>query len=361
MSVRRGTVGLTLVEVVVILFIVGLLAILALPAVQRVRASARRSQCQNHLRQIAMAVIAYEAVNQRFPPAAKYLPDPDRPDRSLGHSMYSFLLPHFEEQVVFDQLQFDLDWLDRQTPNAQNQTNYELTHSIHLGGVLECPAAPTVRRHKYTNGDVVDESNQINQTADYAPSWYLDARLTASQMSDVTRRLDSHGLLQVIPLWELVPDTIRDAVRGTPTRATDLTQNQRWWGVLRKQIGERPVVVRPAHVRDGLSCTFLLFEAAGRPDHFVSRQPVDADIMGTNTQGLRWGSPDLALKLDEACEGDQLINCHNWDNIYAFHQLGAMVAFADGAVEFMGQDVDPELFVSLYTISGRDMIGESKR
>lgn len=363
MKMRVLVAGFTVVELLTVIAIVALLIALALPALQGLRAAARRTQCQNNLRQIGLAVITFEAANQAFPPAAKYIPDPRNPDDQdqRGHSMYSFLLPHFEETVVFDQLQFDLDWLDRVTPNAQNRTNYELTHTIHFGGVLACPSAPTIRRHKYTSGSVIHEANDINQTADYAPAWYLDARLTPSQLSDVTQRLKRHDVLDVRPLWELVPQRILDRVRGTPTRAGAPRQNRRWWGILRKQIGSRPIVVRAAHVRDGLSQTFLLFEAAGRPDHFAANRAVEAAIMGTNTQGLRWGSPDLALKLDEACLTNQLINCHNWDNIYSFHRHGAMVAFADGAVEFVHEELDPEVFVSLYTMAGNDLVSESKR
>ena len=83
--------------------------------------------------------------------------------------------------------------------------------------------------------------------------------------------------------------------------------------------------------------------------------------MGVNTQGLRWGSPDLAIKINEACSSKQLLNCHNWDEVYAFHKGGAMVSFADGSVEFFKQDADPEVFVSLYTMAGNDVISESKR
>ena len=115
---------------------------ITIPAVNAMRTSARRSTCMNNMRQVAMAVINFEASNQRFPPAAKFIPDPDDPDNDgFGHSMYSFLLPQFEEKAVYDQLQFNLDWLDQTTPNEKGRTNFDLTHEIHLGGVLECPAA----------------------------------------------------------------------------------------------------------------------------------------------------------------------------------------------------------------------------
>ncbi|MFM9197972.1 MAG: DUF1559 domain-containing protein [Planctomycetia bacterium] len=67
-SVARS--GFSLVELLVVVAIIALLAGLLLPAVQAARESARRSTCQQNLRQLAMAVITYEAGSRRLPPAA---------------------------------------------------------------------------------------------------------------------------------------------------------------------------------------------------------------------------------------------------------------------------------------------------
>jgi len=73
--------GITLVEVLVVISIIAILVALALPAIQAARESARRTQCANHLKQQALAMLLHESAHKRLPTGGwggHWVWDPDR-------------------------------------------------------------------------------------------------------------------------------------------------------------------------------------------------------------------------------------------------------------------------------------------
>ena len=71
---NSGRRGFTLVELLVVIAIIGILIGMLLPAVQQVREAARRSQCQNQMRQMTLGMMNYESANQHFPPGVQGRP-----------------------------------------------------------------------------------------------------------------------------------------------------------------------------------------------------------------------------------------------------------------------------------------------
>jgi prepilin-type N-terminal cleavage/methylation domain-containing protein len=152
--------GFTLIELLVVIAVIAVLAALLLPAVQRAREAARRTQCLNNLKQLALACHNYVDVNQTFPPGdldlyfdgintatayqnpviptidqlGQFTPfqlgvmnmynsqgllvvqtNPPQPltittwEIAAPWSWHAFILPQIEQQNVFSQLRFDID------------------------------------------------------------------------------------------------------------------------------------------------------------------------------------------------------------------------------------------------------------
>lgn len=98
---RRSNRGFTLVELLVVIAIIGMLVALLLPAVQSARASARRIQCVNNLRQIGLATANYASANNHLPP-----PTAGAQFENRG-STFVLLLPYLEEGALYANYSLD--------------------------------------------------------------------------------------------------------------------------------------------------------------------------------------------------------------------------------------------------------------
>lgn len=102
--------GFTLIEVLVSVSILSLLMALLLPAVQSAREAARRARCASNLRQIGLALHSYHSAFNSFPEeindyshsSAQGIPQP--------YSALSRLLPFLEEQPLYSEINFSLDY-----------------------------------------------------------------------------------------------------------------------------------------------------------------------------------------------------------------------------------------------------------
>ena len=96
-----------IVAIPMMLACIGILVGLLLPAVQAAREAARRMQCSNNMKQIALAMHNYESTYKAFPPA--YTTDAN--GKPL-HSWRTLLLPYMEQQALYSQIDLNKPWDD---------------------------------------------------------------------------------------------------------------------------------------------------------------------------------------------------------------------------------------------------------
>ena len=120
----------TLVELLVVITIIAMLLAILLPAVQSARSAARRTGCSNNLHQTGIALQAFHAANNRFPPGSRLATK----STEIGLSWLVFLLPHLEQQDLFDLIN------PAASPTGQSRqpANTDLSVAI-------CPSASRIR------------------------------------------------------------------------------------------------------------------------------------------------------------------------------------------------------------------------
>ncbi len=104
----------TLIELLVVIAIISVLVGLLLPAVQSAREAARRMQCSNHLKQIALAIHNYQSSHKRFPPSAIVNLNTDRTGNNGSWGVHGRILPYLEQGNVYETVDLSLGW-DNQT------------------------------------------------------------------------------------------------------------------------------------------------------------------------------------------------------------------------------------------------------
>src|SRR5690606_28858112 len=105
-----GHTAFTLVELLVVIAIIGILVGLLLPAVQAAREAARRTQCNNNMKQLGLALQNYHSAHKTFPPASTPDGSVDKYQDEGRFSVHVRLLPYMEQQALADLIVPNQSW-----------------------------------------------------------------------------------------------------------------------------------------------------------------------------------------------------------------------------------------------------------
>jgi prepilin-type processing-associated H-X9-DG protein/prepilin-type N-terminal cleavage/methylation domain-containing protein len=323
---KNNRIGFTLIEVLVVIFIIGVLIAMLLPAIQSSRETSRRTTCQNNVRQIAVALQSHEARRGRLPSLynGSFLPQPrDGMDEFHFHSWRSAILGELEQSSIFESIHWSLPASD---PKNQTAINCAIP-------VFICPS--TSNTHT-----IVPEVFDFN---DPATSVGTAARSDYEAIGGV--RVTVPGSPLPNPEFDL--SDVRFGAWGEP----------KYNPATGKSLSYRKA--RFAAITDGLSHTLLVGERGGRPDHFErGRAENPYPYAGTpnppDSQQAAWGISTNFWWF--VFWHEQFVNQTNDTGIFGFHPGGANVAFADGSARFLTDSTSPVVLTAMATRAEGDSV-----
>lgn len=315
LSSRRATnrrVGFTLIELLVVIAIIAILIALLLPAVQQAREAARRTQCRNNLKQLGLAMHNYHDIHLRLPPGAI---------TSNWIGWGTMLLPSIEQTALHESIS---------TNNGFNQIWTNATNSggsYHVRDVVaktplapfRCPSDPMggVNTHMYdygTSNYVANVGHLFEPTAaaadqKYAGPFLMNIAIPFAKFTD--------GLSNSVLLGE------RKTLGETGTSQPNYFGGV-WIGPIH---AAAPNNVFPKGATNGWATInngryLSLVTAPMRNDNYFINQPT----MGQSFSSLHTG--------------------------------GAHFLLGDGAVRFISENVDRNLYRSLGAYADGEVLGE---
>ena len=102
--------GFTLIELLVVIAIIAILIALLLPAVQQAREAARRIECRNNLKQLALAVHTYAGANRLLPPGAAVDLSVTATGNNGSWGVHGRILPYLEQGNLYNQVDLTTAW-----------------------------------------------------------------------------------------------------------------------------------------------------------------------------------------------------------------------------------------------------------
>lgn len=354
---RRLRAGFTLVELLVVIAIIGILIALLLPAVQAAREAARRSQCNNNLKQMGLAIQGYNDVYGRFPGQfATYKQVYGGATNIDGNVGGTFLrmLPYMEQTQVYSQIdtRFDLEgnngdpWPYAGVRQSAAQNVWPLATIINT---FICPSVPG---QKQNTGNAPSAGNFVWAYNDYAIC------LGAPPVDcNPGCQNGAHGVMGAYVPMSLYPQTQWSGYFGNSQMGwmsdrwnppNDMTSTD---GVFSRG----PYAATIADILDGTSNTMAIGESPRWCNSYNLQRGWYHSYSGVYTTVPLVNFPSCQNEPD--INGVMILNSWSpWSQWYndevslglkSKHPGGAQVVFADGSTHFINNNINYEIYQRL--------------
>jgi hypothetical protein len=339
----------------VVIGVISCLISVLMPALSEARGSARRVTCQNHLRQIALAMTLHTDQHRRFPAAGHF----SARGKDQFHSWVTTLLPYLEQQTIASRYDLNETW--------DSATNRELTATSIP--VLTCPDDVSLSAGQGNLSYVVNGGLAWTIPVD------CPARLHATSDAVTISPLDFNGDGSVCS----VVLEKRAAQAGSPRSDLEYFQRTSLFFVENWPAGTGTQRFhRPQEISDGLTQTILMSENVragydpstpsgwGAPDPLRCMFFVSSYVCRDAADLPEDSSPDETPRIrPELANARSLPDCAQESLNAALHQAEgtapwpssghrALVHFAwcDGRVAPLSEEIDGQVYFALTTPQG---------
>jgi len=313
--VRVGRGGFTLVELLVVIAIIGILIALLLPAVQAAREAARRLECQNHLRQLAVAALNHEQTHGHYPTGGWgyfWIGDPDRGFGEDQPGGWPFnLLPFVEQDELY---QLPADGNPNVVTNEQKAGSTLLT-KMPLA-TLNCPSRrPSILYPKPWDGTFIAYNANDNPADD-----------NMAARTDYAANAGCHSTH-----WHQAGPS---SLSGVATYGW--LDTSAYYGVCFQRS-----TIRVSDISDGTTNTLLLGEKYLMPDAYATGN------VGADNESFYAGYNNDHYRLTYYPPLQDRPGYDHTDIFGSAHTTGCHFVFCDGSVHAISYEVDAVVFLHL--------------
>ena len=345
MRASRRRPGFTLVELLVVIAIIGILVGLLLPAVQAAREAARRMQCSNNLKQLGLAMHTYLSTYNAFPwlkGPSNFPGNRNTTPRGNEQSINGFcgLLPYIEQGNLFNQIASPWAAIGTNPPSLPfgppRDFAYYPPWQARLTTFL-CPSAPDGLG--YGNNNALQINNKRNYAMCLGDMILNSNGLGFSNTSTTTLAPNFRGSFaynRFVKIGEMTDGTSNTILLGEKANAVDA----------------RNVKGLAAANVPGLNLnpSVCLTKAAGGLylPTLVPRTAGGTDIQDHRPHGTLWqtglapfvGFQTVLPPNSPSCLNDNWGDNWGLSSASSYHTGGIQVAYGDGSVRFIGQNID---------------------